>query len=54
MAMRDADKDRRKNLHVKNTNLPVKEPLSYHELKDKWKNARADALQWEQCAKENQ
>jgi L-rhamnose mutarotase len=54
MAMRDADKDRRKNPYVKNTNPPAKEPLSYHELKQLLMNARANAVQWEQCAKENQ
>jgi tetratricopeptide (TPR) repeat protein len=54
MAMRDADKDRRKNLPIKNTNPPAKEPLSYHELKQFLMNARANALQWEQRAKENQ
>ncbi|WP_337886189.1 hypothetical protein [Fischerella thermalis] len=52
--MRDADKDRRKNRPVKNTNPPAKEPLSYHELKQLLMNARANALQWEQRAKENQ
>ncbi|WP_189523513.1 hypothetical protein [Nostoc sp. PA-18-2419] len=54
MAMRDADKDRRKNYTIKNTNLPATEPLSYHELKHFLTNARADALRWEQRAKENQ
>ncbi|WP_414562442.1 hypothetical protein [Anabaena sp. CCY 9613] len=54
MAMRDADKDRRKNLPIKNTNPPAKEPLSYHELKQLLMNARAKALQLEQRAKENQ
>ncbi|QLE56313.1 hypothetical protein [Nostoc sp. TCL26-01] len=52
--MRDADKDRRKNPSVNNPHPPAKEPLSYHELKHLWKNARADALQWEQQAKVNQ
>ncbi|WP_414590377.1 hypothetical protein [Anabaena sp. CCY 9614] len=52
--MRDADKDRRKNLPIKNTNPPAKEPLSYHELKQLLMNARAKALQLEQRAKENQ
>ncbi|MEA5502241.1 hypothetical protein VB735_03780 [Halotia wernerae UHCC 0503] len=51
MAMRDADKDRRKNRPVNNPQSPAKEPLSYHELNDKWRNARADAIQWEQRAK---
>ncbi|MEH2095965.1 hypothetical protein [Nostoc sp.] len=52
--MRDADKDRRKNRPVNNPNPPAKEPLLFRELQDKWKNARADALRWEQRAKENQ
>ncbi|MEH1928453.1 MAG: hypothetical protein V7K83_13310 [Nostoc sp.] len=52
--MRDANKDRRKNRPVNNPHPPAKEPLSYHELQDKWKNARADALQWQQRAEENQ
>jgi hypothetical protein len=52
--MRDADKDRRKNRPVKNNNPPAKEPVSYHELKQLLMNARANALQWEQRAKENQ
>ncbi|WP_334788860.1 hypothetical protein [Nostoc sp.] len=54
MTMRDANKDRRKNRPVNNPHPPAKEPLSYHELQDKWKNARADALQWQQRAEENQ
>ncbi|PMB20050.1 hypothetical protein CEN45_17780, partial [Fischerella thermalis CCMEE 5198] len=49
-----ADKDRRKNRPVKNNNPPAKEPVSYHELKQLLMNARANALQWEQRAKENQ
>jgi ubiquitin len=52
--MRDADNDRRRNRPVNNPNPPAKEPLSYHELQDKLKNARADALRWERLAKENQ
>jgi chromosome segregation ATPase len=52
--MRDADKDRRQHPPVKNTHPPAKEPLSYHELKELWKNARSDALQWQQRATENQ
>lgn len=68
MAMRDADKDRRKNRPVNNPHPPAKEPLSYHELKQLLMNARADREQykkeyqevasqrgeWEQRAKENQ
>ncbi|WP_242049188.1 hypothetical protein [Aulosira sp. FACHB-615] len=54
--MRDADKDRRKNPLIKNTNTnpPRTEPASYHELKQFLMNARANALQWEQRAKENE
>jgi L-rhamnose mutarotase len=56
MAMRDADKDRRKHRPIKNTNSnpPAKEPASYHELKQYLMNARADVLQWQQRAKENE
>ncbi len=49
--MRDPDKERRRNRPVNNPHPPAKEPLSYHELNHKWKNARADAIQWEQSAK---
>lgn len=52
--MRDADKDRRRNRPVRNTNPPAKEPLSYHELKQLLMNARTQRDEWEQRAKENQ
>ena len=54
MAMRDADKDRRKNRPVNNPNPGGKEPPSYHELNHFLRNARADAIRWERLAKENQ
>ncbi|MFQ4142499.1 hypothetical protein [Chlorogloeopsis sp. ULAP02] len=54
MAMRDADKDRHKNRPIQNTNSPRNEPVSYHELQQFLRNARANALQWEQRAKENE
>jgi tetratricopeptide (TPR) repeat protein len=54
IAMRDADKDRRKNRPINNPHQPAKEPVSYHELKQLLMNARANAVQWEQRAKENQ
>ncbi|MEH2441246.1 hypothetical protein [Nostoc sp.] len=44
MAMRDADKDRRKNRLVNNSNPGGKESLSYHELNHFLRNARADAI----------
>ncbi|MEH2277461.1 MAG: hypothetical protein V7K40_22410 [Nostoc sp.] len=52
--MRDADKDRRKNRPVNNPHTPKIDAPTYHELQDKWKNARADAIRWERLAKENQ
>lgn len=68
MAMRDTDKDRRKNPPINNPHPPAKEPLSYHELKQllmnarvardkyekEYKEAAAQRDEWEQSAKENQ
>lgn len=49
--MRDADKDRRKNRPINNSNPPAKEPVSIHELKQLLMNARADRIEWEKRAK---
>ncbi len=54
MAMRDADKDRRKNRSVNNPHPPAKEPLSYPELKQLLMTVRAQRDEWQQRAKENQ
>ncbi len=54
MAMRDADKDRRKYRPIKNPHPPGTEPASTHELKQLLMTARAQRDQWQQRAKDNE
>lgn len=54
MAMRDADKDRRKNRPIKNINPPAKEPLGFHELKQLLMTVRSQRDEWQERAKENE
>ncbi|BAZ49470.1 hypothetical protein NIES4103_20820 [Nostoc sp. NIES-4103] len=52
--MQDAGKDRHNHRPIKNPNPnpPAKEPLSYHELKQLWMNARADVIRLGRLADE--
>jgi hypothetical protein len=54
MAMRDADKDRRKNRPIKNSYSPANEAVSTHELKQLLMTARAQRDQWQKKAKDNE